>query len=87
MTQQAQREGFIAESRKRLIELWGLTKDQADMAHSMMLDAMNYADAHREGQEDGNAPDKYMLSDLKELLVDAPTPPPREQGDGRKGES
>ena len=49
---QAQREVFIAESKKRLRELWGLTKDQADIAEAMLRDAMAFADAHREGQED-----------------------------------
>ena len=38
------REKWLSESRKRLRELWGLTKDQTDIAIAMMQDAMAVAD-------------------------------------------
>lgn len=47
-----ERERFITESRKRLIERWGCTNDQADIATAMLKDAMAFADAHREAGGD-----------------------------------
>ena len=71
------REKWLDESRKRLREVWGLTKDQTDIAVAMMQDAMAVADATR--QEDGAGDGDVGLNttpnhSLTQQASDAPAP-------------
>ena len=86
--------------RKEQVDEWSEVPMPEDTLDSLLRDAMACADAHREGQEDMQGFDKWWNErrekgfhaptpiDLARIAYlagqQAPTPPPREQGEERK---